>query len=338
MPRSSSILPEQIADRRVTADRQPELNGHPSKAAKRRSRRRSFSGAVMHWVRRIHLYSGLFMFPWVMLYGTTALLFNHPGAFPDRPQRTLHREDFAGTRLEQMANPAADAEAVVAALNAKFGADAAAANPFRLVEPGRASYASDVIDARARGAGQEHSVLLDLPSGTARVSTLERSDAEQPPFAVRGLRIPGSLGDRVKAGLPAALTRAGLAADDAGIAVGTDLVFFVDAGGTVWRAAYNIQTGAVTGRPADAPGDPSLRTFLTELHLAHGFPSEGVARWFWAVSVDAMFVSMVFWGVSGLFMWWQIKVVRSLGAAVLIASLVVATLLGFCMHRVLTAM
>ncbi|HVJ88034.1 MAG TPA: hypothetical protein VM452_20385, partial [Caulifigura sp.] len=46
---------------------------------------------VRHWnrmmrvVRRVHLYSGLFLFPWVMLYGVTALLFNHPGAMPDVP-------------------------------------------------------------------------------------------------------------------------------------------------------------------------------------------------------------------------------------------------------------
>src|SRR5262245_21617562 len=46
--------------------------------------RRPWHRPAMHWVRRLHLFSGLIMLPWVLLYGVTAFLFNHPGAFPDR--------------------------------------------------------------------------------------------------------------------------------------------------------------------------------------------------------------------------------------------------------------
>jgi hypothetical protein len=291
----------------------------------------------MHWLRRIHLYSGLFMFPWVMLYGITALLFNHPGAFPDRAQRTLSIDDFAGTPLERLTNGAADAEQVIAALNAKLVARGQSGPPYRLVEPDKAGYTREVIVARARGAGQEHSVLFDLPSGTALVSTAEQADGQEPPFAVRGLKVAGSLAERVKTSLPKALSRHGLRADDAGIAVGTELVFLVEADGGIWRATYNVQTGAVTGSPADSPSDLSTRRFLTQLHLAHGYPSEGGIRWIWALAVDAMFVAMVFWGVSGLFMWWQIKAVRAAGAVVLTASLILATVLALGMHGVMTA-
>ena len=35
-------------------------------------------GKLVKAVRRVHLYFGLFLVPWVMLYGFTALLFNHP--------------------------------------------------------------------------------------------------------------------------------------------------------------------------------------------------------------------------------------------------------------------
>lgn len=128
----------------------------------------------------------------------------------------------------------------------------------------------------------------------------------------------------------------GLGADDAGIAVGTKLVFFVEADKRIWKASYNAPTGAVTGRPADAPGDLSPRRFLTELHQAHGYPSEGrVAQLVWAVIVDGMFATMTFWGLSGLCMWWQIKAVRRAGLFVLIASLVVASALAFGMHQVI---
>ena len=272
------------------------------------------------------------MFPWVMLYGVTALLFNHPGAFPDRVQRTLARADFAGTALERMADPAADAGQVVAALNAKFAEAGATGSTFRLVQADQALYTRDVVVARARGAGQEHSVRLDLPSGTASISTMQQDDAEQPPFAVRGLKVTGSLSERVKTGLPEALARLKLSADDAGISVGSNLAFIVEADGRFWKALYNVQTGSVTGRPADAPGPLSVRQFLTQLHMSHGYPSQDTTRWCWAVAVDAMFVSMMFWGFSGLLMWWQIKAVRIAGALVFLSSLVVAAILGLGMH------
>ena len=285
-------------------------------------------------MRRIHLYSGLFMFPWVVLYGFTALLFNHPGLLSDRPGRTLTRDDFVGTALEPLADPAADAEQAIAALNAKFDSGTPSAPRFRLVSSERAVYSRDVIVARSRGAGQEHSVLLDLPSGTAFVSTSEQAEADQAPFATRGLKVSGALGERVKVGLPQALSRQGLAADDAGISIGTELLFLVEAEGRVWRATYSPQTGAVSGRPfdTDRPSDLSARKFLTQLHLSHGFPSQAGIKSLWAVVVDCMFVCMIFWGISGLFMWWQIKSVRVVGAMVLTIGLILATLLAVGMH------
>jgi hypothetical protein len=45
---------------------------------------------------------------------------------------------------------------------------------------------------------------------------------------------------------------------------------------------------------------------------------------------------MVFWGLSGLVMWWQIKATRRAGAAVLVLSAVVATAFGFAMHAAMT--
>ncbi len=303
-------------------------------AAKTAPSRRPWFRDAMHVVRRVHLFSGLFMFPWVMLYGITALLFNHPGAFPDQPGRTLARADFADTALESLADPTADAEQVVAALNAKLAVSETTPR-YRLVNPERARYTRDRISARVRGDGQEHTVLFDLPSGTAFVTTQAQSEADRAPFAMRGLKTAGSLGERVKTGLPQALSRKGLAADEAGIAVGTELAFFIADEQRRWKAAYSVQTGAVTGAPADAPSDLTMRRFLTQLHLTHTFPSKGCVQWLWAIGVDAMFVSMVFWGFSGLLMWWQLKAVRRLGAMVAVAGIVVAAFLALAMYPIL---
>lgn len=39
--------------------------------------KRSFWGRVDRWMRSIHLYTGLFLAPWMMVYATSALLINH---------------------------------------------------------------------------------------------------------------------------------------------------------------------------------------------------------------------------------------------------------------------
>ena len=40
-------------------------------------------------IRRIHMYLGLTLVPWLFLYGTTALLFNHGDWFTDRTSYTM---------------------------------------------------------------------------------------------------------------------------------------------------------------------------------------------------------------------------------------------------------
>jgi hypothetical protein len=72
------------------------------------------------------------------------------------------------------------------------------------------------------------------------------------------------------------------------------------------------------------------------MHLAHGFPGEVNAKWVWAVVVDAMAFVMCFWGVSGLFMWWQLKATRRPGSVVLSLSAIAATALGFAMYALLS--
>ena len=89
--------------------------------------------------------------------------------------------------------------------------------------------------------------------------------------------------------------------------------------------------------PADAAPTETISTrrFLTRMHLAHGYPSSGGPRWWWAVIVDMMAGIMVFWALTGLVMWWAIKATRRAGFAVLVLSGVAAGLLASGMHRVI---
>ena len=294
---------------------------------------RPLSRRVMHRVRRLHLFLGLFLLPWVLLYGVSGFLFNHPTAFPDQPTRTFGPEEVRGTPLEGLPTPANMAEEVVAALNEKGGSH-------RVVRPDEAAFSRNRVLVNARGKGVDHSVVVDLDDGTGRVRSKQAVETEKPaPFAAQsGIRTPKPLADRLQTGTPAVLRNMGLDADEA-TAPGTlpDLTFFMESDGQLWKVTYQSQRGSVGGRPADASsGGLSTRRFLTQLHLAREYPSGVGVRWFWAVAVDAMAFIMVFWAVSGLFMWWQIKAVRAWGAVVLLVSAAVATLMAVGMHGALS--
>lgn len=333
-------------------------------------KRRPLRKRVMHAVRRAHLYFGLFLLPWAVLYGVTGFLFNHPTAFADAPSVTFGAGELAGTPMGTPAKPSEVAEQVVKALNERAPGD----HKYELVEPEKAKYTRDFAFATVKTEGQEVSLLFDVnrPGGTVRskAAAPPPKEVEKAPFAVTGgkaaggnpkgggmraerggakgepthnhaatgLQLADPLHERVKASVPTVLERTGFPAGDVTVTSVPDLSFRMSDGAKVWAVTYNAQTGAVGGAPLEAAAPPeelSTRRFLTRLHLAHGFPGDTNAKWFWAVIVDAMAFVMVFWGVSGVFMWWQIKATRLLGFLVLLLSACAATALGFGMHDLL---
>ncbi|HVL14207.1 MAG TPA: PepSY domain-containing protein [Gemmata sp.] len=326
-------------------------HGEPAPRPRRPLRKR-----VMHCVRRGHLYLGLFLLPWAILYGVTGFLFNHPSAFADVPAREFGRSELAGTPLEYPPVPAEVAGRVVAALNDR----APDGTRYQLASPEKAKYTREFAFATVKADGQEVSVLLDVAGkgGTVRSRVVAPPKVEErAPFAVGtgpkaapkgdrparpagpGLALADPLHDRVKAAVPVVLERTGFPGGEVTVTSVPDLSFHMTDGTKTWVVTYNAMTGGVSGRSADEPAqaeDLSTRRFLTRLHTAHGYPGEQNARWFWAVVVDAMAFVMVFWGVSGLFMWWQIKATRKFGFLILLLSLAAATTLGLGMHEVMT--
>jgi hypothetical protein len=311
----------------------PAVDRRESYRAAVEARARVRWNAALRVVRRAHLFVGLFMTPWVFLYGVTGFLFNHPEAFSDRAVRTAGRAEAAGTALEGFPTAPELARDVVAALNrtATAGEDA-----FRLVDGDQAAY-SRALFVTATGDGREHSVRFDPDTGEAFIrSTTPANAAPEPWRGASTLALRDSPRRRLTEGIPALLAKLGIDATTTALRNPPELICTVARRDRRWRIAYNIQNGAISAAPTDDPGDRlSTRRFLTGLHLAFTYPGRVDARWFWAIAVDAMFVAMVFWGTSGVVMWWQMKKLRGWGLATLILSGTIATLLAVGMHEVL---
>ncbi|MGC3971870.1 MAG: PepSY-associated TM helix domain-containing protein [Pirellulales bacterium] len=56
------------------------------------------------------------------------------------------------------------------------------------------------------------------------------------------------------------------------------------------------------------------RAFLERMHRRRGYQQDYLTDDAWALSVDLFIVVMVFWVLSGLWMWWEMKLTRRLGA------------------------
>lgn len=201
----------------------PEASSKTQAAARARARTRF--NQSMKLVRRAHLYAGLFMTPWVFLYGITATLFNHPQLLSDveQTQRSIAPADLAGTPLATFPTPQALASQVVSAINANMSAvdgtkpdldsTAKPAPRYRLLNPDEASFAREYITS-VPGGETDHLVRLDLTNKTGTVRTSpSRKEAErgpQPPFARRPVRLETAPMEAVTKSVSMLLTRYGL--------------------------------------------------------------------------------------------------------------------------------
>lgn len=282
---------------------------------------------VMRLVRRTHLYAGLFLTPWVLLYGTTAFLFNHEGAFSDRgAERELAASDFAGTSVAAVPPPAELAGQVVAAVAVRDSAKA-----IRVVEPEEAEWTGPlVIGAQTKAVN--HLLRIDLAAHRGTLAANERpARREEPWFSGEGARLQSVEIARIEASR--LVTELGIEAEQARVQTMPSLRFRAESDGRVWDVIYQPERGTVSAVPVGTPWEPlSVRRFLTRLHTTHHYPATFGVRWVWSLIVDCMFVLMVFWALSGVAMWWQLRYLRAIGTGIVIASLIVASILFRGMH------
>src|SRR5262245_19068501 len=74
--------------------------------------------AALRWLRRIHLYSGLLLFPWILFFGVSGLLFNHPNVGEDVSSQRLSAERLRELTGLSRWEPQAMASDLVRSLNA----------------------------------------------------------------------------------------------------------------------------------------------------------------------------------------------------------------------------
>lgn len=329
------------------------LDDAGSNALSHRTKKGSFTRSLLQTLRRSHLYLGLFLLPWAFLYGVTGFLFNHPTWFSDSPVIYFDSRDLVGTDLEKPPELNAFSKSIVAVLNEHNSSD----SKWSAVDGTARLTTRDSFVANVQSGSRSFFFVLDanMRTGLIRENTTKRPKLSIAPFAtsellksnqqnlsiqkstpqtLEGLTQLKSIVDCIQTAAPTIMERKGLPSGTALVNSVPDLKFLITDQDKKWTASYNLLTKQVTGVEGEPQIDLPWRSFLLMLHLGHNYPNEFNTKWFWALGVDAMALTLCFWGLSGLVMWWQIKATRKIGAVVLFISVLSSVILAFAMHAV----
>lgn len=279
---------------------------------------------MMKLIRRIHLYTGLLLLPWVIFFGLSGVLFNHPKL---GPMEEIAR--FDEKTAEEKGFPRLNAEAlaalVIAALNEAEGGRA-----YRRAKTGDAMIEGEFV---FQGASVDGPITLSLnphAGGAVVTRTPDGRKSPAPSFLTTPLSAADGLDKESLQVIAKDLLDAGgittLGPVEPSSRGGAELRFQLESetSGQRWNLAWNLARGNLAARELGTGDAPDLYSVLTRFHKTHHYPTQMGARWLWSALADATGLTMVFWGISGAIMWWQMKPTRLLGVAGLSVAGVIA--------------
>lgn len=279
-------------------------------------------------LRRIHLYAGLFLLPWVFLYGLTGAMFNHQGLLPEATMQTIDPVLLADTDFQNSPSPQNTAQQVIAALE-----KAAPESKIRLDESHSPQWTNDVM-FYVTESGKKHAVHFDPVDKSAWVATFPEHVEKREPLLkdVRNVKIKTNPYEIARSTVPKVLSSLGINTDQKPKPLGwSKLNFIASVDGVPARVTYVARDGHVDITKHDGNDGISFRHFFLRLHTSHGQPPHWNGRMVWSLFVDTMAIAMLTWGITGLVMWWQIKRTRLIGGVVIGLSVATAAMVYISM-------
>ena len=305
---------ESASEVEITTMRSRKKEAGKTMNASPRRRRRSRFGGAMKMFRRTHMYFGLLLVPFVLLYGVTAILFNHPTWFNTAVTTSTIEPEALG-EVPTLSAPE-PAEELRASLETEVGI------PVGLVEDPAPRFRGTVlVEDREDGLRRRYRVNPETLATTLERRSLPIVEAEETPG------FPEKLETSAAEGIEAirdAVAR--MAATDGGVVrAAPDLDFHLEVDGERWTMEYDTRSKSLSARREGEPRSAfDLRSFLMRLHVSRGYPTDVGVRSLWGVLVDTTTALMIFWGLSGIIMWWQIKPTRFNGGIAIVMGVAMA--------------
>ena len=267
-------------------------------------------------VRRIHLYLGLILIPWLFLYGATALLFNHGMWLTDR-------EDVSIQSSEPLLQDAHVAAQLVA--------DELQEQGLQLVPESAQWIGSVSLQGEMNGSTVRISLNPEGYGGMLRTRPEETPEPEWTKVIDGWSLVDEQQQDQIEHNIQQMIQTVN--PDITSVAVNRypKLRFQVHKDSEVYTVDVRHKRGLSVH---ETDGAQNLRTKMLRLHTMHGDPGYAGAKWIWARIVDVVGVAMMVWALSGIVMWWQIKATRSQGAWAIAAGMLMMAILSMTLWTI----
>lgn len=276
---------------------------------------------ILWLVRRIHLYLGVALFPLVTIYAVSGFLFNHPALFPVE-ETFEYVQDGSPAQQPLVVSPSAIAQRVVETLSqqqpGRFGN-----GRLKLSSSSSPTFIRKLF-VSGSGPGNEYSTLIDLHDGGGlAIVRHPKGPVVQEPF---GSPQPCALDvldkDAVAAAVRTVLEQRQYLVSELKVHSPPEVQFTVELDGVTQPLRYSPAAAQVT-----AVVPKTYRERLLSLHAAHTYTASWNGRFFWALMIDVLCGTLVFWGLSGLLMTWQLRAVRRSSLPVMIVGVVFTAVL-----------
>ncbi len=274
-------------------------------------------------IRRAHLYLGLLLVPWVLLFGITALSFNHPTI-----ARGLRTESLSAQQLGRLSNfkplnPNELAQEVTASLGK---------GEYSLVD-GSPEFSGWPLFARPAPGGLEVVIVNLEGRGATLTKRLKEPGARPAPFSGEEVDLKQVDLNDIASSLEPIHERLGiktLGPLRPHAKVHPELRFVVrSSDGHRYNAVYDLASQVVQGVNSQDPSPGPVIELLESMHKQHHYPVSGGITFVWALFLDLLACTLIFWALSGLYMWWKMKKLRlygllTLGLAVVLSATIMA--------------
>ncbi len=258
----------------------------PRRLPKKKTVVQKIGKSILMTMRRVHLYSGLFMFPWVLLYGFTGWFFNHPGYFTGDQVQSVSLLDSTAAN-QSLPSPDDVASRVVEEINIQ---SFLVGGPELELAEQAAAHFDRYLSFNVVTDTQSHQVTIDPFTGRGDVRTTfidptqpEPATAPEqvnPLTTVPSVDVAENTQSVAAELLPEALQRLGL--DSGEVTTGrfsSSLIFSAVVDGRPSQVTYNMGTGAITAIADDAKRPPmETKSFLQRLHLSRGYSPSWSSR------------------------------------------------------------
>ena len=268
-------------------------------------------------VRRTHLYTGLILVPWVLVYAFSGMLFNHPGLFSDDSTTHYGAEALAGSQLESPPTAREFVEALLPELEKKFAE--ASGTKAKLGAPRNSRlYGGYELEGNEKG----YWISIDAEGGGLSLHRYAHPPRDEHPLAtIEELSPQNKLWERNGQNFVEVTKSTGLSDTQLEVVRAPMVSFELEVDRRMWELTYNPLDGRLEAQvKREGGGARALRTVATDMHKTHVYPSVLSARWLWSLMTDILAIFMLLWAITGVVMWWQLKKLRRLGMLLLMGG------------------